>query len=147
MKPIVVFFREIRKYIVAAFVVFSIYNMHLALSGSQNIGDTGSERLNRWEADMQLVRKTLPVERGLIGYISEEELEGVEYAFWDNETEFILTQYALAPLILKKGLAAEWNIVVLRREYLEMWLEANPGEYEIIEVKGQFHLLRDLGEQ
>lgn len=121
--------------------------MHLALSGSQNIGDTGSERLNRWEADMQLVRKTLPVERGLIGYISEEELEGVEYAFWDNETEFILTQYALAPLILKKGLAAEWNIVVLRREYLEMWLEANPGEYEIIEVKGQFHLLRDLGEQ
>lgn len=96
---------------------------------------------------MQLVKETIPVRRGLIGYISEEDIKGIEFAFWDNETEFILTQYALAPLILKKGLAAEWNVVVLQEEYLTMWLEANPGEYEIIKVKSQFYVLRDLGKQ
>lgn len=126
-------------------IFFSAFYMKQLLAGSINIGDTGAERLDRWEADMQLVRDTLPIQRGVVGYISESDLEGVEFAFWDDETEFILTQYALAPLILKKGLAAEWNVVVLREEYLKMWLEQNPGQYEIIKVKGQFSVLRDLG--
>lgn len=93
---------------------------------------------------MQLVREALPINRGLVGYISEEDLEGAEFAYWDNETEFLLTQYALAPLILKKGLAAKWNVVVLRDQDIEQWLQANPGEYELINIKGRFNLLHDL---
>lgn len=133
-----------KKLLVLLLIFFSAYYMKQLLAGSFSIGDTGSARLDRWEADMQLVRENLPIDRGLVGYISEEDLEGVDFAFWDNETEFILTQYALAPLVLKKGLAAEWNVVVLSNEYLTKWLEANPGEYEIIKVKGRFSVLHDL---
>ena len=130
---------------VALLTVFSLYSVYQMVFASMHIGDTGSERLDLWEADMQLVREALPLERGVVGYISEEDLEGVEFAFWDNETEFMLTQYALAPLILKKGLASEWNVGVLREEDLKEWLDANPGNYEIIKVKGQFSVLHDLG--
>lgn len=94
---------------------------------------------------MQLVREALPIQRGLVGYISEENVENVEFAYWDIETEFLLTQYALAPLIVKKGLAAEWNVVVLKDDDLETWRQSNPGEYEIIKIKGKFSILHNLG--
>ena len=134
-----------RKSLVVLLVAFSLYSIYQMVIASMNIGDTGSERLDLWEADMQLVKEALPLERGVVGYISEENLEGAEFAFWDNETEFILTQYALAPLILKKGLAAEWNVVVLRDKELNQWLEANPGNYELIKVKGLYSVLHVLG--
>lgn len=94
---------------------------------------------------MQLVREALPIERGLVGYISEEDVENVEFAYWDIETEFLLTQYALAPLIVKKGLAAEWNVVALKDDDLKKWLQSNSGDYEIIKIKGKFSVLHDLG--
>lgn len=130
---------------VALLTVFSLYSVYQMVFASMHIGDTGSERLDLWEADMQLVREALPLERGVVGYISEEDLEGVEFAFWDNETEFMLTQYGLAPLILKKGLAGEWNVVVLKEANLKQWLGTNPGNYELIKVKGRFSVLHDLG--
>ena len=96
---------------------------------------------------MILLRESLPVNRGVVGYISEEDVAGLEYEYWDNETEFLLTQYALAPLIFKKGLSAEWNVVVLKNEDLVKWLAANPGTYEIIKIKSKFHILHNLGNQ
>lgn len=135
----------VRKILVALLLAFSLFSMYQLVFASTHIGDTGSERLDLWEADMGRVREAIPVDRGVVGYISEEDLDNAEFAFWDNETEFMLTQYALAPLILKKGLASEWNVVVLREEDLKGWLEANPGNYEVIKVKGQFSVLHDLG--
>lgn len=134
----------IRIILVVLLFLFGLSNIKQNLTASMNIGDTGSKELDQWEADMQLVREALPIDRGLVGYISEEDLEGAEFAYWDNETEFLLTQYALAPLILKKGLAAEWNVVVLRDQDIEQWLRANPGEYELINIKGRFNLLHNL---
>ncbi len=130
--------------LVTLLVIFSLYSMYQMVFASMHIGDTGSERLDLWEADMQLIREALPMERGVVGYISEEDLEGVEFAFWDNETEFILTQYALAPLIVKKGFAGEWNVVVLKEANLKQWLYANPGNYDLIKIKGRFSILHDL---
>lgn len=145
MKPSHILISPARMLLVALLVVFSLYSMYQMVFASMHIGDTGSERLDQWEADMQLIRESLPLERGVVGYISEEDLEGVEFAFWDNETEFMLTQYGLAPLILKKGLAGEWNVVVLKEANLKQWLDANPGYYELIKVKGRFSILHDLG--
>lgn len=144
MKLIGSLFSAAQKIMVALLLAFSLFSIYQLVSASIHIGDTGSDRLDLWEADMQQVREALPVDRGVVGYISEEDLEGAEFAFWDNETEFMLTQYALAPLILKKGLVSEWNVVVLREEDLKKWLEANPGNYEIIKIKGQFSVLHDL---
>ncbi len=137
----------IKKILVLILLLFSLFNIKQLWSASLDIGDRGAETLDQWEADMILLRESLPVDRGVVGYISEEDVAGLEYEYWDNETEFLLTQYALAPLILKKGLSAEWNVVVLKNEDLLKWLAANPGTYEIIKIKSKFHILHNLGNQ
>lgn len=137
----------IRKILVILLTLISINYVVQLWQSSMDIGDTGSKELDRWEADMQLVREILPIERGIVGYISQEDVEGSEFEYWDNETEFLLTQYALAPLIVKKGLAAEWNVIVLKNEDLEKWLQMHPGEYEITNLKNQIHVLHDLGKR
>ena len=137
----------IRKILVILLTLISINYVVQLWQSSMDIGDTGSKELDRWEADMQLVREILPIERGVVGYISQEDVEGSEFEYWDNETEFLLTQYALAPLIVKKGLAAEWNVIVLKNEDLEKWLQMHPGEYEITNLKNQIHVLHVLGKR
>ena len=137
----------IKKTLVILLLLFSLFNIKQLWSASLDIGDRGTETLDRWEADMILLKESLPVNRGVVGYISEEDVAGLEYGYWDNETEFLLTQYALAPLILKKGLSAEWNVVVLKNEDLLKWLTANPGTYEIVKIKSKFHILHNLGNQ
>ena len=137
----------IKKILVILLLLFSLFNIKQLWSASLDIGDRGTETLDRWEADMILLRESLPVNRGVVGYISEEDVAGLKYEYWDNETEFLLTQYALAPLILKKGLSAEWNVVVLKNEDLLKWLAANPGTYEIIKIKSKFHILHNVGSQ
>lgn len=94
---------------------------------------------------MLLVREEIPISRGVVGYISEENVSGAEYAYWDNETEFLLSQYELAPLILKKGLAAEWNLVILSDLDLQTWMKENPGQYEITHIKSNIYVLQNLG--
>lgn len=94
---------------------------------------------------MQLVREALPIERGIVGYITEEDVEGAEFAYWDIETEFLLTQYALAPLIVQKGAVAEWNVAALTADDLGTWLQAHPGQYEVFKIKGKFNILHDVG--
>lgn len=108
----------IKKVLVILLLFFSLFNIKQLWAASLDIGDRGAETLDRWEADMILLKESLPVNRGVVGYISEEDVAGLEYAYWDNETEFLLTQYALAPLIIKKGLSAEWNVVVLKNQDL-----------------------------
>ncbi|MBK7456827.1 MAG: hypothetical protein IPJ46_24805 [Anaerolineales bacterium] len=137
----------IKKTLVILLLLFSLFNIKQLWSASLDIGDRGTETLDRWEADMILLKESLPVNRGVVGYISEEDVAGLEYEYWDNETEFLLTQYALAPLIFKKGLSAEWNVVVLKNEDLLKWLTANPGTYEIVKIKSKFHILHNLGNQ
>jgi len=111
---------------------------------SMNLGDRGSNALDRWETQMALVRKALPIKRGLVGYISEQDVPGAEYGYWDTETEFILTQYALAPLILVKGPHAEWNVAVLDYKNLALWQEMYPNQYDIITIKGQMRIFHKL---
>ena len=106
--------------------------------------ERGAEALNAWEARLEPVRAALPVKRGVIGYIGEWDVLGTSYGVWDQESEYLLTQYALAPLILVKGPAAEWNVAVLERRSLEVWQSAHPGEYEVIPLKHNVYLLHKL---
>src|SRR5512134_593319 len=65
--------------------------------------DKGSEALERWEERIQPAREALPIKRGVIGFVSDWNVPGMEYNFSDVESEFLLTQYALAPFVLVNG--------------------------------------------
>lgn len=133
----------LRRFLVILLLLLNLSYIEKIWTSSKNIGDRGTEALDRWEADMVLVRKALPIKRGVIGYVSEQDLYGAVSGDWDTETEFLLTQYALAPLVLKKGPVAEWNVAVLNYKDLAIWQERHP-EYEIINIKGKVRIFHRL---
>ena len=45
----------------------------------------------------------------MIGYISDSDVPGAAYDAANDEGEYILTQYALAPIIIVRGTDQEWN--------------------------------------
>ena len=55
----------IKKTLVILLLLFSLFNIKQLWSASLDIGDRGTETLDRWEADMILLRESLPVDRGL----------------------------------------------------------------------------------
>jgi hypothetical protein len=73
--------------------------------------------------------------------VGEWDVAGLEYGYWDQSTEYLLAQYALAPLILVRGAQAEWTVVILNQEAFEDWQRANPGQFEITSLKHNVHLL------
>jgi hypothetical protein len=139
----------LKKILVVLLLLINLSAIGQLWMASMNIPDRGAATLDRWEAQMILVKKTLPIQRGVVGYVSEEDVPGADYAFWDTETEFLLTQYALAPLILKKGSIAEWNVVVLNDKNLATWesllQETYPHPYEIINIKSNIRIFHKLG--
>ena len=125
-------------------VAASLYSTVTHWQSTRNV-DKGSEALDRWEAQLQPAREALPVKRGIIGYIGEWDVPGIEFAFLDQETEFILTQYALAPLVLVRGPVAEWNIAILSQEAFQKWEADNQGLFEITPLKHNIYILHKLG--
>lgn len=55
-----------------------------------------------WERRLSALMDDLP-ESGVIGYVSEQDYPGVPFSAVDQDEEFVLTQYTLAPLILDRG--------------------------------------------
>ncbi len=134
----------LKKVLVALLMLINLFYVEQIWISSINIGDRGAKSLERWDADVMLVKKSLPIKRGVIGYVSEQDIPGAECGYWDTETEFLLTQYALAPLILKKGPVAEWNVAILDYKNLKTWEETYPGRYEIITIKGKVRIFHRL---
>ena len=135
---------NIKKSLVILLLLINVFFVGQDWVASTNIADRGTDALDCWEAQMALVRDSLPIKRGVVGYISEQDVPGAEYGLWDIETEFFLTQYALAPLIVKKGIVAEWNVVVLSNKDLAIWAKTYTGQYKIIDVEGKVHVLHRL---
>ena len=136
---------KIQKLAVILLVLTSLYSIVLHWCSTIGI-DKGSEALDTWEDHLQPVRDALPIKRGVIGFVGEWDVPGIESAFMDQESEYLLTQYALAPLILVRGAVAEWNIAILNRGAFAIWEQSNQGKFEVIPFKHNIYLLhREAG--
>ena len=51
-----------------------------------------------WDERLSKLIAPIPFERGLVGYISNEDIPGTAFDADDASGEYILTQYAVAPL-------------------------------------------------
>ena len=104
--------------------------------------DKGREAITNVEERIIPAREAIPLRQGVIGYVGEWDVPGADYDYWDQMAEYMLAQYTLAPLILKQGAVAEWNVAVMRYDSLQAWLGANPGDYQIIPLEHGVFLLR-----
>ncbi|MBI5839729.1 MAG: hypothetical protein HZB19_06475 [Chloroflexi bacterium] len=61
----------------------------------------------KWESLMADVKKEIPADEKVIGYVSEWDRLGFDK---DVYIEFVLTQYAFAPQLVRRDLNHEWII-------------------------------------
>jgi hypothetical protein len=139
MGKISMMYERIKQFAVVLLALTSLYSTVLHWHSTINL-DRGAKAIDAWEARLHSVRETLPVKRGIIGFVGDSNVPGIEYNSGDQETEFILTQYTLAPLILVPGTVADWNLAILGKVAFEKWQQSNQGNFEIISLGHQVYL-------
>jgi len=89
-----------------------------------------------WNDRLSKLIEPIPFERGFVGYLSNEDIPGTTFDSNDAEGEFVLAQYAVAPLILVRGTEQEWVILNLDPETFEKWRQKNSNEFEVVRSGG-----------
>ena len=126
--------------IIAASLYASIQN----LISTKELGSLNDDPVADWEVRFGPLKERLPFQRGVVGYISDASVPGVEYDAANDEGEYVLTQYVMAPIIIVKGTDQEWNIARFSRLGYQAWKESNQGRFEVIPFKGNVYLLHRL---
>ena len=127
--------------LVAAGLAASVQN----LSATRNLGSVSDDPVADWEKRFTPVRQKLPFERGVVGYISDSSIPGIGYDAANDEGEYVLTQYVMAPIVIVKGTDQEWNIANLSRQAYEAWSKSNQGKFEVTAFKDGIYLLHRTG--
>jgi len=93
-----------------------------------------------WDERISTLTASIPFERGFVGYISDIDIPGISYDRDNLVGEFILTQFAIAPIILIQGTDQEWNILSLTPQAYEKWSRINADNFEVTKFGGKLYL-------
>jgi hypothetical protein len=80
------------------FSAFAGYKM--ASESSQGLN--GDDMVTAWDKRQRKVRQLLP-DYGIVGYLADWDIPGAKYGSSDQEVEFLLMQYTIAPVVLERG--------------------------------------------
>lgn len=87
------------------------------------------EMVTTWDARIHDLREALPSGVDQIGYLETSDILNTEKI--DIE-EFLLTQYALAPATLQRGLGTEWIVGNFSKDVeFTPWLDSRIAKYEL----------------
>lgn len=93
-----------------------------------------------WDAHLARLRSDLPEEVHRVGYISNADVLP-KYDPADDETEYVLTQYALAPVVVTRGSQAQWIIVNLKPKDYQAWVASQPSNVRVKEYGPGLYLV------
>ena len=123
--------------ILAASVAAGLRN----LAVTQNLGSITDDPVADWEQRFAAVKARLPFERGFVGYISDSDVPGASFDPANDEGEYVLTQYAMAPVIVIRGTAQEWNIANLSTAAFRIWSNRHSGTFDVMPLRNGLYLL------
>jgi len=129
-----------------ALILIALLGVKTGIEGlisSRNI-HTNDDSIVIWEERLSKLIAPIPFKRGLVGYISNEDIPGAAFDADDAEGEYTLTQYAIAPLILSRGTEQEWDILNLDPETYKKWLRANADDFETVGAGGGMFLVHKV---
>ncbi len=93
-----------------------------------------NDMVSSWDKRMAGLRADLPVNLKTVGYVGDWDiLPSTDYIYAGEETEFVLTQYALAPVIVVRGDDQEWVILNLTPKAYEIWIQRQPQNIKIVD--------------
>lgn len=114
------------------------------LIATRDLGSVSDDPVADWEKRFAAIKEHIPFERGVVGYISDSSIPGISYDAANDEGEYVLTQYVMAPIIIVKGTDQEWDIANLDKQAFESWSEANSGKFEVVVYKSGIYLLHRI---
>ena len=92
------------------------------------------DSVSRWEKRVRAVLNHVPGNVMEFGYVADWDIPDSGYDLIDQDNEYMLTQYALAPHIVQPGLDHEWIIGNLTNPGFRDWLDKNLSSYKITEM-------------
>jgi len=131
---------------IALVVLASLFSSFQNLLSTRALGTISDYPVADWERRFQPLKARIPFVRGAVGYISDSDIPGITFDAANDEGEYILTQYAMAPIVLIKGTDQEWNIGNLSNPAFEIWSAHHSGDFEATPLKGGLYLLHRIGE-
>jgi hypothetical protein len=133
-----------RKIALFLFLFLQIYTGWKNLQYIKSAEYNASESVAEWERRFERLKKVLPITRGVVGYVSDSGVTGINYDNANDQIEYTLTQYTMAPIIINKGVNFEWNIGVLSKPAYEDWVRSHGAGFEIIFLKYNIYLIHRL---
>jgi len=127
-----------------ALILIAVFGLK---TGIESLLSSANERSNstavvaNWDDRLSRLTAHIPFKRGLVGYISNEDIPGATFSPNDVTGEYILTQYSIAPLIVVRGADQEWNILNLDAETFEKWHQTHSKDFEVVDFAGGVYLV------
>ncbi|HEX7555861.1 MAG TPA: hypothetical protein VF338_04500 [Leptolinea sp.] len=94
-------------FIIAAILIllglsaYSSFHAYKVTSDSAS-GIAETDMVTAWDKRLRKVRLLLP-DQGIVGYLADWDIPGYNYGSSDQEVEFLLAQYTVAPVVLERG--------------------------------------------
>lgn len=134
----------VRRGILILILLGSLYASVQNLLSTRSLGSTTDDPVADWEKRFAPLKRQLPFVRGVVGYISDSSVPGVDFNEANDEGEYVLTQYVMAPIVIVKGTAQEWNIANLSPQAFGVWSRDNQGQFDVTQFKGGLYLLHRI---
>ena len=91
-----------------------------------------NDMVSSWDKRMANLHADLPADVKTIGYVGNWDiLPASDYIYADEETEFVLTQYALSPVIVERSDNEEWVILNLSPKAYDIWIQSQPQDIKV----------------
>ena len=136
----------LQRILLAVLAAASLYASARNFNSTADLGSIEEDPVADWEVRFEPLRARLPFVRGVVGYISDAGVPGAEYDRANDEGEYVLTQYALAPIIIVWGTDQEWNVANLSAEAYRLWSAQEHPEFDIQALGSGLYLLHRTGD-
>ena len=103
-----------------------------------------AEPVAEWERRLAPLREALPITQGFAGYVSDSGVACIACLNVDDQIEFTLTQYALAPIIVNKGMDYEWVIGNFGKGTYAAWSGSHAADLEVQHFPFGIYLIHRL---
>jgi hypothetical protein len=132
--------------VLAARCLISAGHLLLESASSVNAANNPDDVVTAWDEHMQSLRDTLPPEVMVAGYLEGSDLDSSIPG--PDTIEFVLTQYALAPVALQLGPEQDWIVGNfggdLTPAKVESILDRKPGSYAVHDFGFGLYLIHRL---
>ena len=129
--------RNLRAITIISLIIYSIFvaaTNGLAANTRWNRDSQTIDPISKWEKRLKPVLDHVPSTVTELGYVADWDIPDSGYDIIDQDNEYTLTQYALAPRIVQPGLDHEWMIGNFTDAGFRTWLDKNISSYKIIGI-------------